>query len=122
VIDHKKDMAYNKVFEFSCAVRGFHYYRDYFQPEPDQILNCYHERRNPYDRFVIKCCVADKEEAVGHMPMEISRPTKFFIDRGATVTAMLTGIHCIYSDIMKNSITDKINFFASFAKLNPRQI
>ena len=45
----------------------------------------YHERNNPFDRFAIKFCEAGKEETIGHIPMEISRVTKYFMDRGATV-------------------------------------
>ena len=36
------------------------------------------------------CEIGKDEIPVGHLPMEISRVTKFFIDRGATVTAELT--------------------------------
>ena len=73
-------------------MRGFHHYRRHWHPEPDQILNCYHERFNPFDRFIIKFCKAGKEETIGHIPMKISRVTKYFMDRGATVTAQLTGL------------------------------
>ena len=63
-------MAYNKIFEFTCAVRGFHHYRHHLHPEPDQILNCYLERNNPFDRCAIKFCDAGKEEAIGHVLIE----------------------------------------------------
>ena len=84
-------MAYNKIFEFRWAMGGFHHYRHHWHPEPDQILNCYHERNNPFDRFAIKFCEVGKEEMIGHIPMEISWVTKYFMDRGAAVTAQLTG-------------------------------
>ena len=38
--------------------------------------------------FAIKFCRSpDKDEIVGDLPHEITRPTKFLIDRGATVIA-----------------------------------
>ena len=74
-------MTYNKIFEFTCAVRGFHHYRHHWHLEPDQILNCYHESNNPFDRFAIKFCETRKEETIGHIPMEIFRVTKYFMDR-----------------------------------------
>ena len=86
-------MSYNKIFEFTCGVKGFHHYRHHWHPEPDQILNCYHEGNNPFDRFATKFCEAGKEERIGHIAMEISRVTKYFMDRSATVTAQLTGVH-----------------------------
>ena len=73
-------MANNKIFEFTSAVRGFHHNCKYWKPELDQKLNCYHERNNPFDRFAIKCCVIGKEVSVGHLPKEISRATKLFLD------------------------------------------
>ena len=86
-------MPYNKNFEFTCGVKGFHHYSHHWHPETDQILNCCHERNNPFDRFATKFCEAGKEEKIGHIAMEISRVTKCFMDRGATVTAQLTGVH-----------------------------
>ena len=89
----EKLVAYNKVFEFTCAVRGVHYYRNHWNPEPEQILNCYHGRNNRFTRFAFKCCVAGKEEPVSHIPNEISRVKKFLIDNGGTITVQLVGNH-----------------------------
>ena len=60
-------------------------------PETRPNLNCYHERNNPFDHFPIKFCETGKEETIGHIPMEISGVTKYFIDRDSTVTAKLMG-------------------------------
>ena len=46
-----------------------------------QKLFCYHEPDNPFDEFAIKVCEEGKEVPVGHLPREISRVTKNFIDR-----------------------------------------
>ena len=97
-------MAYNKEFEFSCTVRDYHYYRSIWDPEPEQILNCYHERNNPFDRCAIKCCEIGKKVTIGHMPIEISRVTKFFIDRGATITAQLVGNHYGRSPLVQGGL------------------
>ena len=90
---NNKVMAYSKVFEFTSAVRGYHHYRKYWTPEPEQHLHCYHEKDNVFDRYAIKVCENGKESAVGHLPKEISRVTKFLIDRGATVSLDLTGVN-----------------------------
>ena len=87
-----------KYFQFSAAVRGFHYYRKSWLPEPEQTLNCFHEEGNTFDRFAIKVCEKDKNEIAGHLPMEISRVTKFLLDRGANVAAKLA----MYELICKN--------------------
>ena len=97
-------MAYNKIFEFTCAVRGFHHYRHHWQLQPNQVLNCYHECNKPFDRFAIKFCQAGKEETIGHIPMEISRVAKYFMDRGVTVTAQLKGVYYRRSPLIQGGL------------------
>ena len=36
-----------KLFEYSSAVRGYHYYHRYWQPQAHQKLKCVHEKDNP---------------------------------------------------------------------------
>ena len=86
-------MAYNKVFEFSAEVRGYHYYRRFWIPQKDWILECFFETHNPFDHFAIKVCKVANENAVGHLPREISRVTKFFMDRRVIVSTQLTSEH-----------------------------
>ena len=69
--------------EFKTAVRGFHFYKKYWEPEESEELECFHERDEIV--FAIKTCQKGTNKTVGHLPMEISRATKFLIDRGATV-------------------------------------
>ena len=56
------------------------------------------------DRFAIKVCEKDKNEIVGHLPMEISRVTKFLLDRGANVSAKLTSTHYRRSPLVQGGI------------------
>ena len=73
-------MAFCEVFEFTCAVRGFHVYRKFWIPEKGQLLNCFLESNNLFDPFAIKVC-------------ERNRITKFFIERGGTLDVELTSDH-----------------------------
>ena len=77
-------------FELESAVRRYHYYRKYWSPKEHETLNCYHEPGNPFDIFAIKTCSHGSLQPVGHLPREISRLTKFILDRGAEVEAKLT--------------------------------
>ena len=97
-------MSYCSIFEFTAAVRGFHHYRKFWTPEPEQDLHCSHERNNAFDRYAIKVCELGKEETEGHLPKEISRITKFFIDRGATISVKLTGMHYRRSPIVQGGL------------------
>ena len=78
-----------KVFEFTAAVRGYRYYRHSWDPQDGEVLRCFHELGNIFDVFAIKT-VNDKEEIVGHLPREISRVSKFLMDREASMKATLT--------------------------------
>ena len=85
-------MAFNKMFEYTAAVRGYHYFKTIWQPKENEVLTCQFENGNSYDMFAIKTC-DHGGIMVGHLPREVSRITKFIIDRGAIVTVLLTGTH-----------------------------
>ena len=50
----KQKMANNKNIIFSAAVRGFHVYKASWKPKDDELLECSHEKDNPYDSFLLK--------------------------------------------------------------------
>ena len=45
-----------KLFGLSSAVRIYHYFQKYWEPEANQELDCAHKVDNPYDYFAIKTC------------------------------------------------------------------
>ena len=59
-------MANNKNIIFSAAVRGFHIYKASWKPKEDDLLECCHEKHNPYGSFSIKVF----RPIVKHLPME----------------------------------------------------
>ena len=91
-------------FEIESAARGYHCYRKYWSPKEHEILNCYHEPRNPFDFFAIKTCSQESQQSVGHLPREISKLTKFILDRGAEVEAKLTSNHYRSSPIIQGGL------------------
>ena len=52
--------------------------------------------------FAIKVC--DDVKIVGHLPMEISRPTKYLLDRGAVFTVELTSTNYRRSPLIQGSL------------------
>ena len=79
----------------SCAIRGYHVYRNVWQPKENETLQCDQESDNDYDLFVIKTC-QDAEvhpQIAGHLLLEISWFTKFLPDCGLTMTATLSSMH-----------------------------
>ena len=74
---------------------NYHVCRNVWQPKENETLQCDHESDNDNDLFAIKTC-RDAEfhpQIVGHLPLEIHRFIKFFLDRGATITATLCSVH-----------------------------
>ena len=95
---------FEKIFEFPSAIRGFHYYRKYWQPKLEDELYCRHEEDNPFDFFAIKICMKNTGVTVGHLPMEISRPTKFLLERGATEFVKLTSTNYCVSPLVQGGL------------------
>ena len=96
-------MDYNKKFMFSAAVRGFHFFKRDWVPTECEKLICTHERNNPFDDFAIKT-VKSSGQTVGHLPMELSRITKFLIDRGAKVEAQLSSTNYRRSPLIQGGL------------------
>ena len=90
-----------KIFEFPSAVRRFHYYRKYWQPQLDNELYCQHELDSPFNFFGIKICIRNAGVTVGHLPMEISRATKFLLDRGTTAFIKLFSTNYCVSPLVQ---------------------
>ena len=70
----------------------------------NELLDCFHEQGNDFDYFSTKTCEKDNKKTVGHLPREISRPTKFLIDRGARVTAEITSSHYRKSPLLQGGL------------------
>ena len=84
----------NITWSFDSAVRDYHFFRKYWTPYLSQRLDCYHEPKYAFDQFAIKMVMMKKfrEEIVGHIPREISRPTKFLLVRGAVIYAEICSV------------------------------
>ena len=54
--------------------------------------------------FPIKTCRTEDSLTVGHLPREISRPTKYLLDRGATILAKLTVTHYRKSPLFQGGL------------------
>lgn len=95
-----------EVHTFTAAVRGFHYYRRFWKPKENEKLDCMHEPGNVFDQFAIKT-VDERGEIVGHLPKEISRVTKYFLDRGFSMYCKLTSRHYRRSPLVQGGLEIK---------------
>ena len=74
------------------------------QPQPEQRLVCSHEKNNPYDFFAIRVTIPESGMTIGHLPMENSRVTKYILDRGAQVYAVLTSTNYCVSPLVQGGL------------------
>ena len=107
------NMAYIKTFEFTAAVRGYHCYRKFWSPQPNQHLQCFNDPDNAFDQFAIKVCEINQENAIGHLPGEISRATKFLIDRDANVSVELSSTNYRRSPLVQEGLDNPCKVTAS---------
>ena len=75
-----------KLFEFEAAVRGYHYYKKYRVLVENQELHWAHD----VDYFAIKNCWSASGKIVEHLPMVISHPSNFLLQRRAVIKAALS--------------------------------
>ena len=96
-------MDYNKEKMSSAAVRSFHFYRTARVPTESDKLKCTHEKNNPFNDFAIKT-MNNSGQTVWHLPLELSRITKFLIDRGAKVEAQLSSKNFSRSPLIQGGL------------------
>ena len=76
-------------YSFPCGLRGYHVYKEIWNPIVGEKLACIFERNNPHDRYAIAATKLFPGRlanvTVGHLPWEISRFTRFLLMRGADV-------------------------------------
>ena len=74
-------------FAFPCGLRGFHVYKELWNPKLNEMLETIHEENNPHDRYAVaairKTVSRLRPVVVGHLPREISMFTRFIILHGA---------------------------------------
>ena len=95
-------MASNsRSFEFTAATQGYHVYQKIWQPELNETLVCIYERQNEFDAFNVKTVRAVHNATVGHLPWEISQSSKYLLESGATVKALITCSYYRRSSLFK---------------------
>ena len=86
-------------YSISLMVRGFHVYRDIWDVEEGEILNCIREISNPHDPYAV--AVVKNAVTVGHVPRKISALCSLFLRRSGTILYRVAGsrwrsmdLHC----------------------------
>ena len=103
--------ATNKTLVFSAVVCGFHICRDVWSQHVNEVLVCLLQANNLFNMFAARACRKDCEKTVGHLPREISCPTKYLIDREAKITVKLSSINYRKSRLFQGNL---VNWQSSF--------
>ena len=70
-----------------------------------EVLPTVHERNNPYDHYAVAAGPGRiSESTVGHLPIEISRITRYIILYGAMVTVEILDTHCRRSPLVQGGL------------------
>ena len=67
-------------------------------------VDSFHERNNPFDMFVIQVCQLETNKKVVLLRMEISRVSKFLLDRGVVFQVKLTSSHSRRSPLVRGGL------------------
>ena len=97
-------MSLERVLSLQAAVRGFHVYKAIWEPKDSEVLAWSHEENNPHDPFAIKTCQLDSGKIVGHLPMELSRISKFILDRRGQIEVKLHETHYCRSPLAQQCL------------------
>ena len=77
-------------FSIDSAVRGFHVYKDIWNPEIDEVLLCEQEFGNLHDPYTVSV-VREDNVMVGYVPRTISALCYFFLRRNGMIICQITG-------------------------------
>ena len=86
------------------SLSGFHVYKAIWELKVSEKLACSHEENNRDDPFAIKTCQLDSGKIVGHLPMELSRISKFILDRGAKIEVELRETYYLRSPLVQGGL------------------
>ena len=77
----------------TTAVRGFHVYKDVWEPSIGEVLSCERDIGNNHSTFAV--AIKNSSEVVGHVPRSSS---SIFIQRGSEIVCRITDTRCYSAD------------------------
>ena len=89
-------------FTLISCVRGYHVYKDIWDPVVGETLNCEREDRNPQDPYAVS--VKKVGTTVGHVPRVVSCICTLFLRRGGIIKATVTGARQYSQDLPQGGL------------------
>ena len=89
-------------FEVEAVVRGYHVYKEIWNPYIGEELFCARELTNLHDPFAI--AVVKSDQTVGHVPLKISLLCSMLLRHGGTIICRITGRRQYTRDLVQGGL------------------
>ena len=76
-------------FTLTSCIRGYHVYKDIWDPPVGETVECEREARNPRDPYAVG--LRKDSVTVGHVPRSISCICTLFLRQGGIIVSTVTG-------------------------------
>ena len=83
-------------------MRGYHVYKDIWEANVGEELECVKERRNEKDRYAV--AVVKNDTIIGHLPRKISKVCSLFLRRGGNICCIVTGRRRFSADLPQGGL------------------
>ena len=101
-------------------VRGYHVYKDIWDPVVGETLQCKRETDNGSDRYAV--AVFQDDKIVGHLPRKHSRLCSLFLDRGGSISCTVTGSRRYSSDLSQGGLEIPCSVIFKSSKKNIKKL
>ena len=85
-----------EMFQIESCGRGYHIYKDIWNPPSGEEWTCSHEIENTKDPFAV--AMKRRTTIVDHVPCKMSAACVLFIARKGTISCTITGSCCFSAD------------------------
>ena len=89
-------------FTLTSCVRGYHVYKDIWNPPVGETVDCEREDRNPEDPYAV--ALRKDSVTVGHVPRTISCICTLFLRRGGIIVSTITGPRKHSDDLLQGGL------------------
>ena len=89
-------------FEWNRCLRGYRVYQSIWDAAVGESIICRREPLNPQDRYAV--AVIKDDVVVGHLPTKLSRICSLFLQRGGSITCVITGSRRYSADLTQGGL------------------
>ena len=102
IAESEGSTAMTTSYSIDTAVRGYHIYRDVWQPVNGEVLQCERQTSNRHDPFAV--AIKKNDVVVGHVPRRFSAICSLFLRRGGSITCTVNGSRRYSGDLPQGGL------------------